>query len=108
MNRKLDIEDLLMRFRIVPGERVKRAVLARYAERFGCPRGARGTKSVLRPVPIYVAIALILLAAGLSFVGGQRLSRLELARDSSSAAIQDSLIGASLRQSIQFAPRDVF
>jgi hypothetical protein len=109
MNRKLDIEDLLMRFRITPGERVKRAVLARFAERRGGAGAAPGRMSVWRrPVPLYAAVALVLLAAGLSFAGGQRLSRSELVQDSSSTALQDSLIGATLMHSIQFAPRDAF
>ena len=109
MKRKRDIEDLLMRFRITPGARVKRAVLSRYAERRGGARGAAGTMSAWRrPVPLYFAAALVFLAAGLSFIGGQKLSRSERIPESSSIAMQDSLIGEALKQSLQFAPRDVF
>jgi hypothetical protein len=109
MNRKLDIEDLLMRFRIIPGARVKRAVLAKYAERHGRARGGAGTINLWkRPVPLYLAAALIVLAAGLSFIGGQKLSRSERTAESPSIAMQDSLIRVTLKQSLQFAPRDVF
>ena len=109
MNRKRDIEDLLMRFRITPGARVKRAVLSKYAERHGRARGEAGTMSVWRrPVPLYVAAAFVLLAAGVSFIGGQKPSRSERIPESSSIAMQDSLIGEALKQSLQFAPRDVF
>jgi hypothetical protein len=109
MNRKWDIEDLLMRFRITPGARVKRAVLSKYAERHGRARGAAGAIAVWRrPVPLYIAAAFVLLAAGLSFIGGQRLSRAERIAGSASIAMQDSLIGEALKQSLQFAPRDVF
>jgi hypothetical protein len=109
MNRKLDIEDLLMRFRITPGARVKRAVLSRYAEHYRPARGAAGTmRGWRRPVPLYVAAALVVLAAGLSFIGGQKLSRSERTAESPSIAMQDSLIRVTLKQSLQFAPRDVF
>jgi len=113
MNRKWDVEDLLMQFRIAPSARVKREVLARYAERRGRVRGAAGgaVESVAllrRPVPLYLTAALVVIVAGLSFVGGQKLSPSQRAPESSSIAMQDSLIGAALRQSMQSAPRDVF
>lgn len=110
MSRKLDIEDLLMRFRSEPSARVKRAVLARYAERYG--RGRRGTAGAIglwrRPVPLYVAAALVLVAAGLSFMGGRTLSRPERIAGSAPIAVQDSLVGKALEQSWHYAPRDVF
>lgn len=113
MNRKLDVEDLLIGFRITPSARVKRAVLARYAERRGRTRGAagravNGAALLKRPVPLYLAAALVVIVAGLSFVGGQKLSRSQRPPESPSIAMQDSLIGAALRQSMQIAPRDVF
>ena len=110
MNRKPHIEELLMRFRSEPGARVKRAVLARYAERYGHRRW-RGAGTVglwRRPVPLYVATALVLVATGLSFMGGQKLSRPERIAPRASNATQDSLAGTVLEQSWHYAPRDVF
>jgi hypothetical protein len=109
MNRKWDIEDLLMHFRIEPGTRVKRAVLSKYMERYRSARVDTGAREMWRrPVPLYVAAALVIIAAGLSFIGGQKLSRSDRIPESSSIAAQDSLIGEALRQSLRPAPRDVF
>ncbi len=109
MTKKPTIEDLLMRFRNEPSARVKRAVLARYAERYG--RGRHVATGAIRlsrkPVPLYVAAALVVVAAGLSFMGGQRLSRPERIAGSASIAAQDSLAREVLDRSWHYAPRDV-
>jgi hypothetical protein len=108
MNVKLDIEELLKRFRSEPSSRVKRTVLSRYAERCsGAQEIAGAAKLWRRPVPLYFAAALIVVAAGLSFVGGQKLSRAERSAKEASAYVQDTLTGAALEQQWQFAPRDV-
>jgi hypothetical protein len=109
MSKKPTIEDLLMRFRNDPSAHVKRAVLARYAERYGRGRhGATGATRLWRkPVPLYVAAALVVVAAGLSFVGGQRFSRPERIAGSAPIAAQDSLVREALDQSWHYAPRDV-
>ena len=108
MNAKLDIEELLKRFRSEPSPRVKRTVLSRYAERCSRTRGVAGAAKLWRrPVPLYFAAALIVVAAGLSFVGGQKLSRAERSAKEASAYAQDTLTSAALEQRWQFAPRDV-
>jgi hypothetical protein len=108
MNVKQDVEDLLVRLRVGPDARVKRAVLSRYAELYGRGRGeADGLGVWRRPVPLYVAAAIVLLATGLSFVGGLKVSRSERVQGSFSPAMQDSLIGEAFRQSAQYAPSDV-
>lgn len=109
MNAKLDIEELLKRFRSEPSLRVKRTVLSRYAERCSRARRVAGaTELWRRPVPLYFAAALIVVAAGLSFVGGRKLSRAERSAQEASAYAQDTLTGAAPEQQWQFAPRDVF
>ena len=109
MNRKLDIEDMLKRFRKEPGPLVKHAVLARYAERFG--REQRATARVgrlwQRPVPLYMAAALAIVFAGISFIAGQKHSRPMRTARSESTAVQDSLANAVINQSWRVAPRDV-
>jgi hypothetical protein len=108
MNAKLDIEELLRRFRSEPNPRVKRTVLSRYAERCSRARGVAGAAELWRkPVPLYFVAALIVVAAGLSFVGGQKLSRAERSAEEASAYMQDTLTSAALEQRWQFAPRDV-
>jgi|WetSurMetagenome_2_1015567.scaffolds.fasta_scaffold28788_4 hypothetical protein len=109
MNRKLDIEDMLKRFRKEPDPRVKRAVLARYAERFDREQRAtaRAERLWRRPVPLYMAAALAIVVAGISFIAGQKHSRPAHTARSESTAVQDSLANAVINQSWHFAPRDV-
>lgn len=109
MNTKPNIEDLLKRFRREPSPRVKRAVLSRYAERFDRARGPAGrTPFWRRPVPLYFAAALIAVTAGLSFIGGQNLSREEGSPKDSSIVRQDTLTDAAPEQQWYYAPSDVF
>ncbi len=108
MNRKWDVEDLLMRFRVEPAARVKRAAMARYSERYGRERRPTGAAGMWRrPVPVYLMAALVLLSSALSFVGGRSLSREREIPKGASAAAQDSLAEAALERSWQAAPRDV-
>jgi len=108
MDVKLDIENLLKRFRSEPSPRVKRAVLARYAERRGHAKGAAAAAPFWRrSVPLYFAAALVVVVAGLSFVGGQTLSRREGRPADSSLAVQDSLLDRALKQQWYCAPSDV-
>ncbi|MFA4948314.1 MAG: hypothetical protein WC674_07395 [Candidatus Krumholzibacteriia bacterium] len=109
MNTKLDIENLLERFRSDPSPRVKRAVLSKYAERCGRTRGtADATRFWRRSVPLHFAAILIVVAAGLSFVGGQALSRREGSPKDSSITMQDSLTDMALEQQLYYAPNDLF
>jgi len=109
MNTKPNIEELLKRFRSDPAPRVKRAVLSKYAERFGRGRTAAGAERLWRrSVPLYVAAALIVVASGLSFVGGQKLSRREGSPKGTSPAAQDTLAGTALEQQWYYAPSDLF
>ena len=109
MNTKLDIENLLKRFRSDPSPRVKRAVLSKYAERCGRTRGtADATRFWRRSVPLYFAATLIVVAAGLSFVGGQSLSRREGNPKDSSITMQDSLTDAAPELQWHYAPSDIF
>jgi hypothetical protein len=120
MNAKHDIEELLKRFRIQPSPRVKRAAMARYAESLGRGERLGGLPKVAgagsdrggaglwrRPVPLYIAAALIVVAAGLAFVGGQELSRTERRARAASSYAQDTLTSRAPEQQWQFAPRDV-
>jgi len=53
MNDKLNIEDLLKRFRSDPAPRVKRAVMSRYAELCGRRRSPADAERLWRrPVPL--------------------------------------------------------
>jgi hypothetical protein len=109
MNTKLDIENLLKRFRGDPSPRVKRAVLSKYAERCGRTRGtADATRFWRRSVPLYFAATLIVVAAGLSFVGGQTLSRRAGNPEDSSIAMKDSLPDAAPELQWYYAPSDIF
>lgn len=109
MNTKLDIENLLKRFRSDPAPRVKRAVLARYAERVGHTRGAADAAPFWRrPVPLYFTAALVVVTAGLSFVGGQRLSGGAVSHEASLPAAQDTLTEATPEQEWSYAPNDLF
>ena len=108
MNDKLNIEDLLKRFRRDPAPRVKRAVLSRYAELCGRRRTpAVAERLWRRPVPLYFALALIVVAAGLSFIGGQQLSRREASPRDTSTVAQDTTTGAPLEQQWKYAPSDI-
>ena len=109
MNTKLNIEDMLKRFRIDPAPRVKRAVLSKYSER--CGRASRGANAVpfwRRSVPLYFAAGLIVVIAGLSFFGGQKLSRREGSLKDSSIAMQDTLPDMAPEQQWYYAPSDIF
>jgi hypothetical protein len=105
---KLDIEELLKRFRSDPSPRVKRAVLSRYAERYG---GARETAGAVpfwrRSVPLYVVTAVLIFVAGLSFAGGRTLSRRGEDAGNASTIMQDTLIGGVPEQHWYYAPSDL-
>lgn len=63
MNDKYDIEKILGRFRAGPGERVKRSVMARYAQHTGEAGTAQTDAPVWkRPVPFYLAAAAVVAA----------------------------------------------
>lgn len=63
MNDKHNIEKTLARYRILPGVNVKRAVLARFNERFGAAGAApRPVAFWRRPVPLYFAVAAVVAA----------------------------------------------
>jgi hypothetical protein len=109
MNTKLDIENLLKRFRSDPSPRVKRAVLSKYAERCARPRETAGAAPFWRrSVPLYFAATLIVVAAGLSFIGGQTLSHREGSPKNSSITMQDSLTDAAPELQWYYAPSDLF
>jgi hypothetical protein len=109
MNMKLNIEDLLKRFRSKPSPRVKQAVLSKYAESCGrAQRNANAEPFWRKSVPLYYAAALIVVAAALSFVGGQTLSRREGSPRDSSMVVQDSLADAARMQQWHYAPSDLF
>jgi len=108
MTAKPDIENLLKRFRIEPSPRVKRAVLSKYAESRGRARGTPHAAPLWRrSVPLYFAAALIVVVAGLSFVGGQTLSRRQGRLPDASLAVQDSLLDRALEQQWYCAPSDL-
>lgn len=109
MNRNLNIEESLKRSGINPGTRVKCAVLAKYAEQYG--RERREATDAFgfwrRRVPLYAAAAFALVVAGLSFVGGQKLSQPEQSAARDAIHVQDSLANAEIERSWHYAPRDV-
>jgi len=109
MNAKLNIEELLKRFRSEPAPRVKREVMSKYAERCGRAQGtADAAPFWRRSVPLYFAAALIVVTAGISFVGGQTLSRREGSPKDSSITMQDTLTDAAPEQQWHYAPSDIF
>jgi hypothetical protein len=109
MNTKLNIENLLKRFRSEPSPRVKRAVMSRFAERCGRSREAAGAAPFWRrSVPLYFAAVLIVVTAGLSFVGGQKLSGGERISKDSLMVMQDTLTDAAPEQQWYYAPSDIF
>jgi hypothetical protein len=109
MNVKPDIENLLKRFRSEPSLRVKRAVLAKYAERRGHAKGAAEAAPFWRrSVPLYSAAVLIVFVAGLSFVGGLTLSRPAGSPEESTLAAKDTLPDAASELQWYYAPSDIF
>ena len=99
MNDKLNIEDLLKRFRSDPAPRVKRAVMSRYAELCGRRRSPADAERLWRrPVPLYFTLVLIIVAAGLSFVSGQQLSHRGTNPKDTSTVVQDTTMGAPVEQ----------
>ena len=108
MNTKLDIENLLKRFRSEPAPRVKRAVLAKYSERYGRARAVADAPFWRRPVPLYFVAGLIVATAGFSFVGGRRLSRGAVSHEASSPAARDTLTEAAPEREWSYAPNDIF
>jgi hypothetical protein len=58
-------------------------------------------------VPLYLACVFILVAAGLSFMGGRKLTQPERSAAENTEFVQDSLAAAAINQSWYYAPRDV-
>jgi len=88
MKRKIDVEEMLMRFRYEPGSHVKSSVMNRFDDTFGGVKMRVNSKGFWRmPVPMYAAVVVLLLAAGLSFFAGLKFGhgdvRNELLRESS-------------------------
>ncbi len=75
MNEDIDIEDVLKRYRGAPSSRVKRSVLSRFIHTFGS-RSSVGFWR--RPIPLYVATAIVVIAVGLSFFAGRKTFQHEL------------------------------
>lgn len=72
MKEELDIEKILMRSHSRPSQRVKRAVMERFAATFG--RGHRGRQRNglwKRQVPLYAALAMAVLVASMAFLAGR-------------------------------------
>ena len=87
MKRRIDVEEMLMRFRYEPGSRVKSFVMNRFDDTFGGGKMRVDSKGFWKmPVPMYAAVVVLLLAAGLSFFAGLRFGhgyvRNELSRES--------------------------
>ena len=75
MNDHRDIEKTLKRFRHRPDPRVRRSVMARFSDTLGPARaGGRGSFFWTRPVPLYLAAAVLVVAAGLSFFAGRQVT----------------------------------
>ncbi len=76
MNKDIDIEAELRRYRREPGAGVKRSVLSSYADSYrrGVAAGDRGG-FWKRPMPLYAAAAMLVAAIGLSFLAGRYVSR---------------------------------
>lgn len=75
MRDDIDIEEALKRFENEPGPEVKRSVMARFSQRFRGRQPAPNAAAFWKkPVPLYAAAAVIVVAVGLSFVAGRKTS----------------------------------
>ena len=76
MNEDIDIEDVLKRYRSDPSPQVKRSVLSRFAHTFESRNSVSNLISFWKkPIPLYLVAAEIIIAVGLSFFAGQRMSQ---------------------------------
>ena len=75
MNENIDIEHVLKRYRGAPSSRVKRSVLSRFIHTFDSRSSVGFWK---RPIPLYVATAIVVIAVGLSFFAGRKMFQQEL------------------------------
>jgi hypothetical protein len=72
MKRDHDIERLLQRFPGEPRPEVKRSVLDRFAKTFASGRSTRHVAGWWhRPIPLYAAAVVFVLALGLAFFAGR-------------------------------------
>ena len=71
MNEDIDIEEVLNRYGNDPSVRVKRSVMSRFIRTLGNRGSSKGRiRFWHRPVPLYLATALVVIAVGLtSFIG---------------------------------------
>jgi hypothetical protein len=75
MNDHRDIEEGLKKFRHRPDPRVRRSVMARFRDTVDPTRAdKRPTFFWTRPVPLYLAAAVLFLAVGLSFFAGRQFT----------------------------------
>jgi hypothetical protein len=72
MKDNFNLEDALKRCRIDPGPRVKRSVLERFARVYGRRAAPAGPfRMWRRPVPAYLATAVVVVAVFMSFFAGR-------------------------------------
>lgn len=68
-----DIEEILKRFHHEPGPRVREQIMAAYGASHRPGRGWKRLSFWRRRIPLYAAVGALVIAAGVSFIAGQRL-----------------------------------
>ena len=72
MNDNFDVEGFLRRSPVGPDSGVKRSVMARFEDKSGTRRRSPGrTAFWKRPVPLYAAVAGLILSIGIAFLAGR-------------------------------------
>lgn len=108
MNDDIDIEETLQRYPSDPGPRVKRSVLSRFARTVGSGRTVNHSAGLWkRPIPLYAAVATMVIVVGLSFFAGQKSSSRQRPVDPSPKSPQTLKVTTIPEVTWEVAPNDI-
>jgi hypothetical protein len=107
MTDDMDIEKMLKQYRSDPGPQVKQSVMNRFAGVHGDGTPIREDRLWVRPVPLYIFAAGLILAIGLSFFAGRITSPAQHSRTTSMEVLPSAYEDSLQDIEWQVAPNDL-